>query len=53
MINFSLSLTSESTITLTSLWETVLQAVINVLAQSGYTVNRDDITEAIGEHGFG
>ena len=53
MISFSLSLTSESTITLTSLSETALQAVVNALAQSGYTANQDDITEAIGEHGFG
>ncbi len=53
MINFSLSLTSESAISLTSLWETALPAVIYELAQSGYAFNEDDITEAIGENGFG
>jgi hypothetical protein len=52
MINISVFVTPESTISLGSLWEKAVPAVINELAHCGYTVNNDDMAKAIREHGF-
>jgi hypothetical protein len=46
MINMSLSVTPESTISLGSLWEKAVPAVIDELAHCGYTVNHDDMAKA-------
>jgi hypothetical protein len=43
MINFTLSMTPESTIGLNKLRQKALSTVINELADCGYTVNHDDM----------
>jgi hypothetical protein len=52
MINMSLSVAPESTISLGSLWEKAVPAVIDELAHCGYTVNHEDMAKANMEHGF-
>jgi hypothetical protein len=52
MINFSLMMTPESTITLNALWDRALPAVIQQLNDCGYTVDQADTAEAVGLHGF-
>jgi hypothetical protein len=50
MINFSLLMVPESGISLESLWEQSLPALIEVLGESRYTVLPDDTVEAVGVH---
>jgi hypothetical protein len=52
MINFSLSVTPESTVSFGSLWEKAVPAVIDELAHRGYAVHRDDMAKAMREYGF-
>lgn len=52
MINLSLLLVPESTVSIEALWERVLRSVVNVLHRSGYVVDPDIACEAIDEHGF-
>lgn len=52
VINFSLLLVPESTISLDGLWTTALLAVTDQLRDCGYTIEQADAAEAAGEHGL-